>query len=158
MPRRSIHASILHECIHACPRRPHVHCFAVSPNRRSRAAPLVRSLTSSSSSAPYHKLDSVALVGSCLVRSLSASADLPQVQPPGPVRLVPIFTERPHPTVPVTIGLGGVGAAAAAPTAPLAGYDPSWVDPDEYLTREMREAREATKEAGESKQAIEDVS
>ena len=98
----------------------------------------------------------MALVGSCLVRSLSASADLPQVQPPGPVRLVPIFTERPHPTVPVTIGLGGVGAAAAAPTAPLAGYDPSWVDPDEYLTREMREAREAAKEAEESKQAIEE--
>ena len=39
-----------------------------------------------------------------------------------------------------------------------ASYDPSWVDPVEYLTREMREAREATKEAGESKQAIEDVS
>ena len=36
--------------------------------------------------------------------------------------------------------------------------DPSWVDPDEYLSRELREAREATKEAGESKQAIEDVS
>ena len=39
-----------------------------------------------------------------------------------------------------------------------ASYDPSWVDPVEYLTREMREAREATKEAGESKQALEDVS
>lgn len=100
---------------------------------------------------PYHKLESVALVGACLAKSMAASAEPPQVQPPGPVRLVPIFTEKPHPTVPVMIGAGGVGGyTTEAPPEPE-----FHIDPDEFLPKEAREAREAARQAVETREAIE---
>ena len=43
----------------------------------------------------YSRLDSIALVGVCLVRSIAAAPEPPQVQPPGPVRLVPTFEKKP---------------------------------------------------------------
>ena len=43
----------------------------------------------------YSRLDSIALVGVCLVRSVAAAPEPPQVQPPGPVRLVPTFEKKP---------------------------------------------------------------
>ena len=43
--------------------------------------------------APYAKLESVALVGVCHALSITASAELPQVAPPGPVRLMAGFNE-----------------------------------------------------------------
>ena len=101
--------------------------------------------------APYHKLESVALVGACLVRSMAASAEPPQVQPPGPVRLVPLFTAKPHPTVPVQIGQGGVGGYDVPPP-PEPPFD---IDPDEFLPKQQREAREAVRQASETKEAIE---
>ena len=43
--------------------------------------------------APFLKLESVALVGICHALSITASAEVPQVAPPGPVRLMAGFDE-----------------------------------------------------------------
>ena len=64
--------------------------------------------------APYAFLDSVALVGVCLARSVAAAPAPPQVLPPGPVRLVPIF--RPAADF-LPASMPGTTAAATAATA-----------------------------------------
>ena len=104
----------------------------------------------------YLKLDAVSLVGSCLVRSMAASAELPQIQPPGPVRLVPLFTARPLATVPIQIGVGGVGAAAAPPAVAAPPFADD-ADFDEFMPRHVREAREEALKAAETKAAIEEA-
>ena len=45
--------------------------------------------------AAFYKLESVALVGVALVRTLAAAAEPPQIQPPGPVRLEAIYQDKP---------------------------------------------------------------